>query len=243
MKSHTSLPVDGLSHMPQKLRELYDTDPETREYIESREKLALLDPLFNDRIRNRRGFDIALNERFSVTLSDVLYRLGRSKRSPRLFDPHLSLLLFDLLGLKNINDTKGHLKGDELLHYVGNSMTQLTRPYDILARWGGDEFSIIMPETTYQSASMATRRIMHELLTRVPDEFRQFGVYGGLATFSTQTYQAGIRIPDDLVREADTRLYTARTYAKSDGRSCIIGENNEPVYSAPIPDYDPSFSR
>jgi diguanylate cyclase (GGDEF)-like protein len=107
--------------------------------------LAELDPLSG--LYNRRFFQ--------DTLSREVKRAQRYRR-------HLALLVFDVDGLKAINDEHGHLAGDSLLLETADRLRSVTRSADVACRVGGDEFAVILPESTVADAKQ-----LHERLTRV----------------------------------------------------------------------------
>jgi diguanylate cyclase (GGDEF)-like protein len=107
--------------------------------------LAELDPLSG--LYNRRFFQ--------DTLSREVKRAQRYRR-------HLALLVFDVDGLKAINDEHGHLAGDSLLLETADRLRSVTRSADVACRVGGDEFAVILPEATVADAKQ-----LHERLTRV----------------------------------------------------------------------------
>lgn len=74
----------------------------------------------------------------------------------------LSIIMADLNGLKMINDTYGHITGDYFLQKVSEIMTLICRESDLLARWGGDEFVIILPKTSYEQATLIAYQIAEE---------------------------------------------------------------------------------
>jgi diguanylate cyclase (GGDEF)-like protein len=110
--------------------------------------LAELDPLSG--LYNRRYFQ--------DTLAREVKRAQRYRR-------RLSLLVFDVDGLKAINDQHGHLAGDALLVEAANRLRSVTRGADVASRVGGDEFAVILPESAVADAQQ-----LHERLSRVLEE-------------------------------------------------------------------------
>lgn len=99
----------------------------TEERVEELEQLAMLDPL--TRIANRRYAEININARF-----EELHRYGWP----------FGIIFFDIDNFKNINDVHGHEVGDRVLQLVSDTVMRSLRPFDVLGRWGGDEFMAIV---------------------------------------------------------------------------------------------------
>lgn len=122
----------------------------------------------------------------------------------------LTLMYMDLNGFKPVNDTHGHDAGDHVLRQVGESLLAMTRSVDVPARFGGDEFCVIMPRTTLADAVGPIQRMMADF-----DGRRQYPV-----TFSVGVVQTG---PDavmeaaDLITAADGKMYEAKARARKDG--------------------------
>ena len=91
-------------------------------------------------------------------LDNILGEFDRAKRQNKT----LSLIVFDLDGLKKVNDTKGHGIGDAYIKKFADKIKEKIRPYDLFCRWGGDEFVLLMTATT-QEAGRTMRRIKTEL--------------------------------------------------------------------------------
>lgn len=122
--------------------------------------------------------------------------IKRSERTGRAF----ALLLFDLDGMKQINDRDGHLTGDRALHRVADAFRLLCRSVDTPARYGGDEFAIVLPETGVREARTVGRRIC-EHLARDPEAPR-VSTSMGVASYPRD----GVTI-DHLLLTADRALY------------------------------------
>lgn len=123
----------------------------------------------------------------------------RSKRTGREF----SLLLLDLDGLKRINDQFGHLAGDRALCRLGNILLDCCRSVDTVARHGGDEFAVILPETGVAAATLVVRRIC-ELLDRDAEQ-PALSVCAGIAAFPREADTIGT-----LLYAADRALYAMK---------------------------------
>lgn len=155
--------------------------------VASLKALALSDSLTN--LANRRYFD----ERFGEELLRA-QRLGHS----------LALVLVDVDGLKGINDTFGHSMGDQLLNAMATILRTHTRGIDLVARIGGDEFALLLPETDQQGAARLLQRLSLEaegrLISGQPVRFS-----AGIAVYPGDGATA-----HDLTRHADAALYRAK---------------------------------
>ncbi len=135
----------------------------------------------------------------------------------------LTLAVVDLDHFKRINDTAGHLAGDEVLRAVAAAMSELLRDSDVIGRWGGDELIVVLRETTADAAAASLQRV----LDQVRAEVRPLG--GEVAEVESAagqpvTLSVGVaerRVGDDqdqLLRRADHALYRA----KEGGRDRVI---------------------
>ena len=146
---------------------------------------------------------LANYRKLAETLEAEIKRSGRTGRS-------FAVLAFDLDGMKRINDTHGHLTGNRALERLANVLRFSCRSIDTPARYGGDEFAIILPETGAPEAGLAGRRIC-ECLSSDPEEPRisvSFGV--GVYPEDGPTVEA-------LLGTADRRLYEMKRSEKSGG--------------------------
>jgi two-component system cell cycle response regulator len=129
----------------------------------------------------------------------------------------LGLLLIDIDHFKSINDTHGHSVGDEVLRAVANRLSRHLRAFDTVARWGGEEFVVVMPEAPLDVARSVAERLRRK-------------VAGGPVTVSggagdvTVTVSIGVAVTgegtstmDDLLRGADAAMY----FAKRNGRNRV----------------------
>lgn len=137
------------------------------------------------------------------------------KRELRRFERYgkkLTLLMIDLDGLKQINDKHGHIAGDMVIKHVAKSIKNCIRQTDIAARYGGDEFAIILPETKLTDAEIIADRLLIE-------------VENNLVNFKGQTLKATISIGvgesekgqsvEDFVDNIDGALFTAKESGKN----------------------------
>jgi diguanylate cyclase (GGDEF)-like protein len=160
--------------------------------------LSATEPLTG--LRNRR----ALYER----LEHEIARAGR-------YDQPLSMLLIDVDGLKEINDRFGHRTGDAALQRVASAIRDGSRSADLGARWGGDEFALLAPNTGAEAAAGLAERI-RLLVAEGTGLADRVTVSVGVATVDPRWAPPA---PDELVVEADDALYEA----KRTGRNRVAG--------------------
>ena len=152
---------------------------------------AVTDPLTG--LLNRRGF--------YQTVESALVRNERSDKSQ-------ALLYLDLDGFKSINDTHGHDAGDRVLRWVAEQLRDCLRPYDILARIGGDEFTALLDTLEYpeQAAKVAEKLIDRVSMCQQIDGLDvSLGVSIGIATYP----ESGANL-DSLLHAADIAMYAAK---------------------------------
>ncbi|MGE5672973.1 MAG: diguanylate cyclase [Mycobacterium leprae] len=132
-------------------------------------------------------------------------RLTEEVERAHRYGRKLSVVLLDINGLKAVNDTYGHLGGDEVLRRYGQILRAQVRASDVVARYGGDEFALIMPELDHEAAIQAANRLMTELQSTFllgSNEVAMPLPAWGVATFP----EDGLRAPE-LVLAADTAMY------------------------------------
>ncbi|MBN1975290.1 MAG: diguanylate cyclase [Sedimentisphaerales bacterium] len=134
---------------------------------------------------------------------------ARAKRYQRPF----SVAIIDLDNFKTINDVLGHSTGDEALKKLAACMKQQKRTPDVLARYGGDEFVILMPETKAEDAFTLMERIRSEIQKLHIAENISMTVSCGIAQGMPENNDGS----GDVIRRADLALYEA----KSNGRNCV----------------------
>ena len=125
----------------------------------------------------------------------------RASRSGRPF----SVVLIDLDKFKDVNDSLGHLEGDLVLARVGRLLEQKCRQSNVVARYGGDEFIILMPETGIEQAQALAERLRVWLATDPMLEEHQITGSFGVATFPVHGFSA-----EDIIRVADAGMYVSK---------------------------------
>jgi diguanylate cyclase (GGDEF)-like protein len=141
-------------------------------------------------------------------------RLTHEMRRAVRYGSPVSLLILDIDGLKRINDERGHAAGDRLIRRVAASIAATVRGSDLGARWGGDEFAIVMPNASTAAAQHLAERLMAHLRDRQGDETdAPVTVSIGIAAFDPATNSdPGI---EQLARAADEALYAAKTSGRN----------------------------
>ncbi|MEW6046251.1 MAG: diguanylate cyclase [Bacillota bacterium] len=137
-------------------------------------------------------------------------RLHEEAERARRYHRPLSLLMLDLDHLKAFNDTYGHQAGDEALKAVAEAIRRHVRPPDVAARYGGDEFAVILPETPLRSAVVVAERIRATVAASAVTGAATITVSAGAAAFPDD----GASGPE-LVASADRALYAAKSAGRN----------------------------
>ena len=168
------------------------------------QSLVLTDPLTG--CLNRRGFDQALGR-----------EMARSSRA----GSELALLAIDLDHFKNLNDRCGHLAGDAILRDLGAILRQSLRAGDVVARTGGEEFTLILPDTNAAGAFQLATRLCEQIRARSFD----VGSRSLRITVSVGVAAAGPHAIDGLGQELKLRADQALYAAKRLGRDRVLAWN------------------
>lgn len=173
---------------------------ELRDQTEQLSHLANTDPLSG--LANRRFFVEQLEREFA-----------RAKRYRR----PLTLLYLDLDDFKSINDRFGHVVGDNVIRDLALSMRAVLRSTDLLARIGGDEFAVLLTETTIKGGvgvAKKLKRAMHAFTSRPDNVVSSMSFSAGLAQFRFEDESV-----DDLLARADQAQYQAKDAGKGQVRT------------------------
>jgi len=175
-------------------------------------------------INNAQLYELAITDgltklyiyrHFHYLLDNEIKRILRYRHS-------LSLLMMDIDNFKEINDTYGHQVGDELLRAIAETIASDCRKIDLPSRYGGEEFTLILPETKKENASIIAERLRYKI------EHLVLNIKDG-PTISP-TISIGISgLPDDadnkeeLIQKADKAMY----FAKENGKNCVAVYNED----------------
>ncbi len=164
------------------------------QYLNNRElvRLSLTDPLTG--IYNRGKFDQELKKWFGLV---------------ERYSHDCALVLFDLDDLKAINDAYGHMVGDQVLITITNLVKDIIRNSDVFARWGGDEFVILLPNTDKDEAIKLVERIGNVISTHSFDQVGYISCSFGIASFDEANDM------NALLNIADKKLYQAKMNGKN----------------------------
>src|SRR5262249_29900430 len=149
----------------------------------------------------RQYFDLRLHQ-----------EVERAKRTSSA----LTVLMIDVDDFKIINDTHGHPAGDGVLQAAANILRSMVRVFDVCARYGGDEFAVVMPNSERASASASAQRIRGSIAASCGRDAR-------LASPSRVTVSIGVadmdagETPEQILKRADEGLY----HAKAAGKNCV----------------------
>src|SRR3989442_12091358 len=163
----------------------------------------------------------------------LLQEVARSRRSNHAF----TLALVDLDLFKGINEEVGHRGGDQVLRFFSQFVRVNLRQEDIVCRIGGDEFAIILPDTSAENAAIFFERIRTKLdQVEISIDGRSrlaLSFSCGLAAFKPEY------LPEDFIEEADHSLYSA----KARGRNRVVIASNPPALVSRVVHYPRSTGR
>jgi diguanylate cyclase (GGDEF)-like protein len=140
----------------------------------------------------------------------------------RRYHHPLAMMLIDLDGFKQVNDTYGHLEGDYLLVQLADVLRHTLRNTELIARYGGDEFVVLMPSTNLQGGIAAANRVLQavretQFLDTVGTPRFSITLSIGVAAYPDTTQN-----PVELLEKADEALETA----KRNGRNRVVASEN-----------------
>lgn len=170
----------------------------SRAAIETKNKeltyLATRDPLTN--CFNRRALYEHLNGKFD---------------GARTSDAEFSCIMADIDFFKKVNDTYGHAVGDEVIKMAANSLREVVRDMDMVARFGGEEFCVILPGAPIEQAQLIAERCREKIAAQVTNGVRVTGSFG------VTSIRMGASSAGQLIQQADEALY----YSKQHGRNQV----------------------
>jgi diguanylate cyclase (GGDEF)-like protein/putative nucleotidyltransferase with HDIG domain len=162
-------------------------------------------------LHNARAYQVALEQaitdgltglkthRYFMEALDREWR--RSTRSGHMF----SLIMMDLDRFKQVNDRHGHLEGDKVLAAVANVLNDRVRQSNVVARYGGDEFAIMLPETLTDQAQILAERLRANI-----EADRYLAAHGVTASFGISTFPVHGPTQEEILRVADSGMYLAK---------------------------------
>jgi diguanylate cyclase (GGDEF)-like protein len=160
---------------------------ERASYFRKQEELASCDGLTG--LLNHRMFQ-----------ESIRFEIERAKR----YNHHLSLVMFDIDYFKKFNDKYGHPVGDEVLKMVSFTMKGLVRVTDRVFRYGGEEFCILLPETSAENAVNLAERLRKKIEANRAVRGLSVTISLGITGYDLQ------ETPEDFIKRADTMLYKSK---------------------------------
>lgn len=159
-------------------------------------------------------------------------RLEEDIRHAKRMSSKFSVVMMDLDGFKTVNDTYGHVIGDEILRLLFNYLAENIRPTDFLARYGGDELTLIIRDADQSIAEIVTQKILDLVKEYAPPILGikgiRLGITAGIAIYPSHSKNAG-----DLLRAADAALYQAKKHHR--GSFSIARGNTDELNPITVP--------
>ena len=201
------------------LDEVAQGKKELEAYAESLEETVAQRTEQLARLASRDGLTGLLNQRSFY--EELRREIARTLRT----DGRLALIYLDLDGFKAVNDSQGHRRGDEILIGVAELIGRVVRAEDIAARYGGDEFCIILPHSDAADAMEAAHRLIEAFPKQT--QLMESGVTLSIG-IAAEGYTE-LRDADLMVKKADAAMYGSK---KIPGHAITVADNGSPV---PLP--------
>ncbi len=190
--------IADLQRKNAELERMIDYLQRTRAELDQKDLLAQTDPLTG--LTNRRGLD---------------EQLPRLLERARVEGAGVAVLMLDLDGFKQVNDSLGHAAGDEVLVRVAGILTGHTRRSDLTCRLGGDEFAVVLPGITEARAREVAEHIRRSVAAAFP---AQVPGRAHVTASLGLSRDDGVQGADELLARADARLYEAKRQGKDQVR-------------------------
>jgi diguanylate cyclase (GGDEF)-like protein len=193
-------------------------EPEIKNRLKEFESLA--GPLIDNIIRFEKAEELSFTDgltgmyNFRYLIKRLSEELPRAKR----YERNLALLLFDVDDLKMVNDRHGHLAGDALIKACGRSLVDSVRSNDIVSRYGGDEFCVIMPDTSREDVvQFMDRMVKKSIAARARLEWANRRIEYSVS-MGGAVYPEDARTVDGLIHAADLALLRAKQEGRNRAR-------------------------
>ncbi|SNY93912.1 two-component system, cell cycle response regulator [Cohaesibacter sp. ES.047] len=200
----------------------YIRQPVDRNELTARIQTQVLRKRYTDALRNsiQHTMEMAItdgltklyNRRYMTTHLNSLLASAKENDKP------LSLLLMDIDFFKSVNDTHGHDAGDEVLQEFSHRLRKNTRGIDLVCRYGGEEFVVIMPDTDHSLATVVAERIRKKVAEKPFIIHKGRNMIDVTVSIGLAASMNGTESPDRLLKRADEALYRA----KKDGRNRVV---------------------
>ncbi len=197
-KSGMSIPIKklGVFQAISKKRAAFSEEDQSLAELLISHTASSLERIYAEEEIKYKSFHDKLTDLFNRRFfEEELDRLDTQRQLP------LSIIMADINGLKIINDSLGHKKGDELIIKTANILKKVIRDEDILARWGGDEFAIVLPKTNKQDSQKIIERIYKETLETKEDQL-SVSISIGSATKTKNNQDI-----EEILKQADKVMY------------------------------------
>lgn len=175
---------------------------------EQMKELSITDPLTG--LINRKHF----RKRFI----EEIHRSGR-------YEDIFSFAIADIDDFRLFNDAEGHLAGDNVLKEISRIARECIRVYDILSRFGGEEFGIVMPQTDKEEAFVVAERIRENIKASFMDRYKRFFRPSITVSIGITSFPQDGRSIDELIESVDAALYKAKSTGKDRTVVCNLFNN------------------